>query len=126
MTKRNYKKREKAKNFKVKEKAKIIANHSNHEFEIGEIVTIRRKSHGSDDYYATNKETGWWVVDSELEKVSIKNIKITLIGSGTKQEVVEALKDMTKEINSLTDTEIGKGGDLENDILTCQFDENTL
>lgn len=50
-------------------------------------------------------------------------IKIKVIGSGTQAELSEALKDLANQFDGLTETEFLQGGDLENDHLTCEFDQ---
>jgi hypothetical protein len=52
----------------------------------------------------------------------MKNLRVTIMGSGTQAEVVKALKDMAGTLESLNDAEIEKGGDLEDSTLTCQYD----
>jgi hypothetical protein len=53
----------------------------------------------------------------------MKTIEVKISGSGTKAELLEALSDISDMINSLTDSEIENGGDLENSILHCEYDE---
>lgn len=50
-------------------------------------------------------------------------IQVKITGSGTKSEVKNALIDIVEQLGKLADGEIAYGGDIENSILICSFDE---
>lgn len=55
--------------YKVGDKAIVVANECNHEFEIGTIVTITDVDRGG--YFATVEDgEGWWIGDDELEQIN--------------------------------------------------------
>ena len=53
--------------YRVGDRVKIVDNLHEHEFRIGEVVTIQTIE--DEDYKASNGEDYWWVQDEELEAV---------------------------------------------------------
>ena len=62
--------------YKVGDKAIITSNTSDHEFKIGEKVTITELNPENKDYIAEGNEDWWYVNDGELTDVKVC-IKIT-------------------------------------------------
>lgn len=52
--------------FKTGDYAKIVSNHSGHQFEIGTIVKLEK---GDGDYKAFANNDYWWVIDVDLMKI---------------------------------------------------------
>lgn len=65
--------------YKVGDRIKIVGNSNDHQFQIGEIVTITYV--GEDDYKAENDKDYWWVVEEDCVLASQYIVGVRHMGS---------------------------------------------
>lgn len=74
--------------YNIGDRVRIVACKHGHRFNLGDIVTIQKKS--NDDYRAvSNDGTGWWITDDEVEPINNKKIVITTDGNTTLARLYE-------------------------------------
>ena len=54
----------------------------------------------------------------------MKNLSIRITGSGTKQEIVSALNDVFKDINSFDEQDLAEGQSFEDNTLYTEIEED--
>lgn len=117
--------------FKVGDKVKIIGNHNDHEFNIGEIAIVDGEKDIQGDYIVAylDKRDFWYVREEDMELVDevaeyIKNDFMTLKAVTIKIDKMEEEKDMNKILNLYANRKIEKINKKYDEIIEKEYNEN--